>query len=344
MRRLRKTKVFFLFCACLTCVVSVLYGEYLVYYLNSTKWLPVSCKNQQECVRILFVADPQIIGNWNEVFHPITPFSIYDSDRYLKKTFKYAQAFVKPDVIAFLGDLMDEAHIASDEDFYSYIRRIFNIFLDGSDLSKNVKHIWIPGDNDIGGEDTKVTPKKLQRFERAFSQPSITVVKNVTFFKINRLTSIIPVYKKERDFYNVREIFVGLSHVPLMFKPSPFVDKVINKMLPHVLFTAHEHKSMIIKTDALLRQDFHITPVTPENTKIFQFTLGSTDMYEIMVPTCSYRMGTTKIGFGYAAIERNELKFTILWSPSRFEVLAVYLFLFIFFTLAAFCIKCCPKI
>ncbi|XP_060519626.1 uncharacterized protein LOC132697898 isoform X2 [Cylas formicarius] len=258
MRRLRKTKVFFLFCACLTCVVSVLYGEYLVYYLNSTKWLPVSCKNQQECVRILFVADPQIIGNWNEVFHPITPFSIYDSDRYLKKTFKYAQAFVKPDVIAFLGDLMDEAHIASDEDFYSYIRRIFNIFLDGSDLSKNVK--------------------------------------------------------------------------------------VINKMLPHVLFTAHEHKSMIIKTDALLRQDFHITPVTPENTKIFQFTLGSTDMYEIMVPTCSYRMGTTKIGFGYAAIERNELKFTILWSPSRFEVLAVYLFLFIFFTLAAFCIKCCPKI
>lgn len=73
-------------------------------------------------------------------------------------------------------------------------------------------------------------------------------------------------------------------------------------MLPHVLFTAHEHKSMIISTDALLRREFQIVPVTRDNNQAFEYTLGTTDMYEILIPTCSYRMGTTKIGFGYAVI------------------------------------------
>lgn len=73
-------------------------------------------------------------------------------------------------------------------------------------------------------------------------------------------------------------------------------------MLPHLLFTAHEHKSMIISTDALLRREFQIVPVTRDNNQVFEYTLGTTDMYEILIPTCSYRMGTTKIGYGYAVM------------------------------------------
>lgn len=88
------------------------------------------------------------------------------------------------------------------------------------------QHIWLPGDNDIGGEDTLVTPNKLKRFEKAFSQPDIISSNNITFFKINRLTSAVPVYKNAREFYDTSQIFVGLSHVPLLFKPSIFVDKV----------------------------------------------------------------------------------------------------------------------
>lgn len=239
---------------------------------------------------------------------------------------------------------MDEAHIANDDDFNSYVRRIFNIFLSPYSLD-NVKvilvkakiinsisvdclviqHIFLPGDNDIGGEDTDVTPKKLQRFERAFSQASFHTIGNVTLFKINRLTHIIPAYKKERDFFDTSKIFVGLSHIPLMFRPSPFPEKVlftlnfyscrlkhankifkvINKMQPHVLFTAHEHKSMIISTDALLHKDYHIVPITPESDKIYEYALGVQNMYEIIIPTCSYRMGTNKIGYGYAIIGKN---------------------------------------
>lgn len=316
----------------------IFYSEYLLYKLNTKKWDQIPCRNPRECTRILLVADPQIIGNLNEVFHPVTPFTILDSDRYLKNTYSVAYQFVKPDVILFLGDLTDEGHIASDDDFYNYVRRLFQIFLYPFENDQHVKHIWIPGDNDIGGEDTKVTLKKLQRFDRAFSQPSLNKINNITIFKVNRLTSIIPDYKKERDFYDTSNIFVGISHMPLMFLPSPFVRQVVDKMLPHIFFTGHEHKSMIISTDGLLRQDYQITPVTPDNTQVYEFTLGVTDMYEIMIPTCSYRMGTNKIGYGFAVIENNELKFTILWSPHRFEHLAIYLVLIVL-PLLIFCIS-----
>lgn len=88
------------------------------------------------------------------------------------------------------------------------------------------QHIWLPGDNDIGGEDTSITSEKLKRFQHAFSQPDMITFNNNTFFKINRLTMDIPAYKKNREFYDTSQVFIGLSHVPLMFKPSTFVDKV----------------------------------------------------------------------------------------------------------------------
>lgn len=48
---------------------------------------------------------------------------------YLKVTYWHAFHFTAPRVVVFLGDLMDEAHIARDEHFYQYVRRIFNIFV-----------------------------------------------------------------------------------------------------------------------------------------------------------------------------------------------------------------------
>lgn len=88
------------------------------------------------------------------------------------------------------------------------------------------QHIWLPGDNDIGGEDTKVTPEKIQRFENVFSQPNLIQINNTVFFKVNRLIESIPIFKEPREFEDRNKIFVALSHVPLMFKPSKFVDKV----------------------------------------------------------------------------------------------------------------------
>lgn len=73
-------------------------------------------------------------------------------------------------------------------------------------------------------------------------------------------------------------------------------------MQPHVLFTAHEHKSMIVQSQAIARNDRLITPVTVDSNRIFEYYLGVADIYEFIVPTCSYRMGTNKIGYGFAVI------------------------------------------
>ncbi|XP_068894487.1 metallophosphoesterase 1-like isoform X2 [Tenebrio molitor] len=291
-------------------LIYIFYVEFYTYFNNTSSWLEPKCVNQKDCTKILLVADPQIIGQRREIIHSITPFSIIDSDLYLKKTYYWAFRFTQPDIVIFLGDLMDEGSIAPDEEFYGYVRRIFDIFIEKS--PSTVKHIWLPGDNDIGGEQFDgVTKQKLKRFHRAFAQPELITYKNITFFKINRLIQSIPVFKDKREFYDTSRIFIGLSHLPLMFMPSLFVEKVFNKMLPQVLFTAHEHKSMIVSTDALLRQDRQIIPVTPDNNKIYEYTLGNTDMYEFIIPTCSYRMGTDKIGYGFAVL-------VILYFEERF--------------------------
>lgn len=62
----------------------------------------------------------------------------------MKKTYLYAFDFVKPDIVIFLGDLMDEAHVATDQEFYEYVNRLFKIFLGYQRSSENVrvsKHI-----------------------------------------------------------------------------------------------------------------------------------------------------------------------------------------------------------
>ncbi|CAH1106521.1 unnamed protein product [Psylliodes chrysocephalus] len=331
------------------CMLSVLligtivYIELFSYYINTYNWRQIQCQHRDKCTKILLVADPQIIGNHEEILHFLTPLTIFDSDRFLMKTYIHAYNFIEPDIVIFLGDLMDEAHRASNHEFHQYVRRIINIFLDTSS-SSSVRHIWLPGDNDIGGEDSLVTKEKIERFEHAFSQPSFITFRHLNLFKINRLVSEIPVYKKKREFFDTSEIFIGLSHVPLLFKPSIFVEKVLNKMMPHVLFTAHEHKSMIINTDAHLRQDIHLTQVTPENHEIFEYSLGTKDIYEFLIPTASYRMGTNKIGYGYAVIENNDLKYTVLWSPSRFNHLILYgflVFLLFLYSLNKILCKCC---
>lgn len=57
------------------------------------------------------------------LFHNIVNFH-----RYLEKTFSRAVRFSQPHVIVFLGDLMDEGHIANAEDFERYKRRLDSIF------------------------------------------------------------------------------------------------------------------------------------------------------------------------------------------------------------------------
>lgn len=44
--------------------------------------------------------------------------------------------------------------------------------------------IYLPGDNDIGGEEDSVSARIHNRFKFAYTQPDTMVYKSVTFFKV----------------------------------------------------------------------------------------------------------------------------------------------------------------
>lgn len=79
--------------------------------------------------------------------------------------------------------------------------------------------------------------------------------------------------------------------------------KVFKQLQPNVLFTAHEHKSKIITYNTYEKKDRQIQATDPKSTtNKFEFSFNSGFLYEFMVPTCSYRMGTANMGYGYAII------------------------------------------
>lgn len=316
-----------------------------MYLLVQTKWSNITCDNPKECTKILLVADPQLIGLYNDgVASYITRF---DSDRYIRNTYVQAYSYTKPDIVIFLGDLTDEGSSAKQDEFDDYVRRFFSIF----PANNESKHIWLPGDNDIGGEGADiVTNRKTARFADAFKQTDLITANNITFFKINRLTQEFPIVPNRNKIDSeTQQLIVGLSHVPLLFKPALFVDKVLTSAQPHLLFTAHEHKSMVVLTDAVVRQDRRIIPIRSDDSgtdRVRLFPLASGDICEVLVPTCNYRMGTLEVGYGFAVIENNELKYTVLWSPSRFHYLVVYLIVIVVllpYFLCYLCFKCGQK-
>lgn len=55
-----------------------IYNEYVVYILKPfTTWPEIKCNNSEKCTKLLFVADPQILGDITE--NMLTRF---DCDRY----------------------------------------------------------------------------------------------------------------------------------------------------------------------------------------------------------------------------------------------------------------------
>lgn len=172
------------------------------------------------------MADPQILG---ETFDTrfFSDIAIHDSDDYLKQTFARAYAYTKPDVICFLGDLLDEGSVASDEAYQRYLKRFNRVFK----TSANVQKIYIPGDNDIGGErHDYVTAFKTNRFHRSFNETSSVIVSNrLRFFNINLLTHIYP---DLNDTSSSTKLFnIVLSHISVLSYPGLTMKTVLEILL-----------------------------------------------------------------------------------------------------------------
>lgn len=136
-------------------IAMILFNECIIYYLQRFNWETVRCETD-ECNRVLFVADPQILGEEKE-----TRFlARYDSDRHISRNYKQAFSHVQPDVVVFLGDLIgelvstdfdcnvdnsfyssDESSFADDFKYQRYFLRFMEIF----PHVENVQTIYLPG-------------------------------------------------------------------------------------------------------------------------------------------------------------------------------------------------------
>ncbi|EDW10219.1 metallophosphoesterase 1 isoform X2 [Drosophila mojavensis] len=295
----------------------IFFSEVLIYYIAQSSWKSIDCK-LENCTRLLLIADPQILGNAYDQ-SPHSALARYDLDRYLKKTFERAVSFTQPHILVFLGDLLDEGNIATAQEYKQYVQRFKRIYKN----KRLTNRVHVPGDNDIGGDDGDyISNSNQRRFENEFMSEDLFDYDNhLRFFKINRM---LLDYTNPDKEHNAERLRIGVSHAPLLIGGGPLLRAVINDLDPHILFTGHWHESRIFVYPSIKAIQFYENDVRHFDLKALKETEHS--YLEIMVPTCSYRMGKFKIGIGYAVLENYNLSYTVLWQPNRFIFLFSYLF------------------
>ena len=318
-------------------VCTTVYNEYISYYLCHVSWASLPASPDDRMTVILLVADPQIQGVQHEPGGLLGGIRRWDSDRFLHKSYKWATGAYRINTIVFLGDLIDEGSEADDEIFAEYAARFHSIY-----PAWGQQMIYIPGDNDIGGEGVDpVTLRKIDRFEQHFG-PSSSV------YSASGQVDIVPVSRlTEHGNYNLTlkpaqlsttKVVLAISHVPVLPLNGRFAEKVMNLVNPDMILSAHDHSGYMFTADRQSRKlsrdilrfsKNEKTPVELE-TRIAadpEMGIGTlTEMvWEVVVPTCSYRMGVSEMGLGLMAISsQGDVFYTNLWLPSRFSLLYTY--------------------
>ncbi|XP_065081211.1 uncharacterized protein LOC135703814 [Ochlerotatus camptorhynchus] len=313
-------------------ILLTLYNEVFIYVLQKFKWSNISCK-EENCLRMLLVGDPQILGHSFDSRY-YSAMANFDSDRYLAWYYEKAVEHVQPDVICFLGDLMDEGSTSNENHFEQYFERFGSIF----PTHPSAKTIYIPGDNDIGGDaGEELKPSKVRRFRQYFSEkPAWIINDNVTIYNINKITLERPLkdprlVNKEGEDVSDRYIRIFLSHLPFLSSPGTFTYEAIGKLKPNVIFSGHLHASRFVRIHRKRLRAATYKPLSGDKKtayKVHTFDLSyhqdTDELLEIVIPTCSYRMGVPEIGYGFAVIDGTTLKYTVLWTTKRFHQLISY--------------------
>lgn len=232
---------------------------------------------------------------------------------------------VRPNVVIFLGDLIDEGSFADDFLYEKYFQRFSDIF----PQPDNVKMIFIPGDNDIGGEAQEmVKPSKVKRFNNYFEDNNQWKLDHkLNVYHINRITHELPLLKDDevpeiQENSGFTRIFI--SHFSVILVPGAYSYKAIERFRPHVIFSGHYHRSSQITTELKKLRYSTTLPLTHTMSYDLRTIEMNQEVLEIQVPSCSYRMGEEHIGFGQAVIENGYLHYTPLFIPNRFSQFRIY--------------------
>jgi len=330
----------------IVCAV-VVYCEIFSFSVCCWQWPKLSSASDEDELRVLFVADPQLVGLRDEP-RLLGAVTRWDCDKYLQFGFFHAVAHVRPHVVVFLGDLLDEGSIASDDEFVTYIRRFRRVFR----MPTTVRSVFASGDNDVGGEgsDSKL-PWKLDRFAKHFqdygargnSSMGVASVKHVSFQKISfdfgeRISQSHVDALSDVRAHSTARYRIVCNHMPLLSRLPLEISRIIEILQPHLIVTAHTHLFELYRCKDCRPHEssqnadkiqsawkgeavsFNDLP-RPMSVNLSDVLL----LHELVIPTCSYRMGVPNMGYGAAVISRSgQMKFDILWLPSRYRQLKLY--------------------
>lgn len=306
---------FHLFIFCTACFVFFLEYVWPCWLLPLT-WTPTP---NSASLKVLLVADPRIEGvekNGNGIVGDVKR---WDADNYLRKTFRAAVYHTNPNVIIFLGDLLDEGDIAGDIELESYVQR-FNFIFDVHNLQneRKISILTTPGDKDIGKDRNRlVQEKRLKQFANYFPSPPCSSLGTVVFVEINSLSES----KCQKSFTHATST-IAYTHFGLMQNEenSSYAFSMLNSWKPDIVFAGHNHSAVLLSEKETEMQ------YPPDNQDYWKFTSISGEPVEIHVPTCSYRIMDSKAGYGIALIdtESEEISYKILWMHSRYFQLITY--------------------
>uniref|UniRef100_A0A1I7YJI1 Metallophos domain-containing protein n=2 Tax=Steinernema glaseri TaxID=37863 RepID=A0A1I7YJI1_9BILA len=304
-------------------LATVLWNECFALLLKSLFWNVPS--PEPGAARFLIVADPQLIGYQDEHWL-VGPFARWDSDRYLGRSFQLAMTVLKPDVVVFMGDLMDEGVKMSQKEWAATLSRFQSVYA----MAEHVQKIYLPGDNDVGGEYEPVSPKLLERFRTAF--PNKFDASRLGLGKISFTeTNVMNGEQRNLSPAESNQTFrIVLSHVLVTTSWNAKTQNMLYDLNPDLILSAHDHVAVVYSRRA--RGDVHFERLTaPDLPNTVRFLSSSRHpRIELQYPTCSYRMGVKDMGFGVVQIGVVEggkslnVVSSLIWLPSRFHQLYLY--------------------
>ncbi|XP_037798411.1 metallophosphoesterase 1-like [Penaeus monodon] len=209
----------------------VLFNEWLSYTICAMNW-PVTEEVKEEHVKVLIAADPQILSTDSEPGFPFNYIAVWDADRFVSRGFQLALWRTRPQVVIFLGDVLDDGSTSSDAGFRAKAEHFKNLLRIPDYVERT---IYVPGDNDIGGEGMdQVTPSKVSRFFSAFKQTDVDSFKFLDFIQLHIMDTLGNETQPLPEDENRMRIL--LSHMPLLPITRKAIKKTIVEHHPSLIF------------------------------------------------------------------------------------------------------------
>ncbi|VDD97274.1 unnamed protein product [Enterobius vermicularis] len=289
-RRLHRfQRLYFIRYFILLIVLAIFWNEYLSYEYSALLWVFRLPHYDSQTVKILIVADPQLIGYQNEGgMYP--GIKRWDADRYLKKGFSRVLRVASPDVVVFLGDLFDEGTQMTDQEFEWTLERFNKIF----DMPRDIQKLYVPGDNDVGGEDSPVSERLVERFQNKFVSSfdsNVLGLDDFDFFYVNGFNE-----QMKKIFEGTGDLKFVLSHMPLL-RAHGSLQKLRVSLNPSLIISAHDHKAEFYQ-DGRSSYNFYRSSLFTYSKAIEMAISKDDPCVELQSPTCSYRMGVHETGYG----------------------------------------------